>query len=419
MADRFARAGIACLSYDKRGSGKSTGDWHQAGFDLLADDVLAAVEFLRSRREIRPDMVGLWGVSQAGWVIPLAASKSSHVAFCIPVSGAGVCPADQELWRRTQNLQFFGCSRALIAATRRGVAMHYQWAELFKNGRFPIPPLFETEPLNMYHDADKVIGRVRQPVLAIFGELDSLTPARESTAIWTRELTASGNSDFSVRLFPQADHGLFHTEGTGNTYEMTPESKLAPGYVQCMVEWIDAHARGVPAHNVVDAAPRDTLEARGMRELPWFASAPVQVALLLCCALGSFFTIVGWPVASAVRRIRKLPRDTQVPRRSIITAWIVIVGALAMGGGVVAIVHFLSDASPSGYYKWVEIAWWTIAALTLPLGWYAARLIRAGIRAQRGNLGTRWRRVMHWITVATACSWVLFFVYWTWGSLLG
>src|SRR5262249_39744931 len=51
MADRFARAGIACLSFDKRGTGKSTGNWQQADFDLLADDVIAGVDLLRGRPE--------------------------------------------------------------------------------------------------------------------------------------------------------------------------------------------------------------------------------------------------------------------------------------------------------------------------------------------------------------------------------
>ncbi len=149
MADRFARAGIACLSFDKRGTGKSTGDWEQADFDVLADDVLAAVERLRARPEIQADQIGLWGVSQAGWVIPLAANKSDHVAFCIPVSGGAVSPAEQELWRRTQYLRFFGCDSRLLEGMRRAVAMHFQWEQLYKAGKFPIPPLFDVEPLNM------------------------------------------------------------------------------------------------------------------------------------------------------------------------------------------------------------------------------------------------------------------------------
>ena len=223
MADRFARAGIACLSFDKRGTGNSTGDWEQAGFDVLADDVVAAVDALRRRPDIRPNQIGLWGVSQAGWVIPVAANKSNHIAFCIPVSGGAVSPAEQELWRRTQYLRFFGCDGRLLEAMRRGVAMHFQWEQLYKAGKFPIPPLFEMEPLDMYLDAPAAIRRVRQPVLAIFGESDVLTPPRESAAIWANKLHAGGNRDYSVRLFPHATHGLLVSD---RPFEVLPESRL-------------------------------------------------------------------------------------------------------------------------------------------------------------------------------------------------
>src|SRR5262249_21988032 len=69
-ADRFARNGIAVLAFDKRGCGGSTGDWRQADFDELAGDVLAAFRHLRGDRRIRANKIGLWGISQAGWVIP-------------------------------------------------------------------------------------------------------------------------------------------------------------------------------------------------------------------------------------------------------------------------------------------------------------------------------------------------------------
>src|SRR5262249_4048650 len=76
-AARFAQHGIASLAFDKRGTGESTGDWQQSDFDDLADDVLAGVRLLRRDRRIRADKVGLWGISQAGWVMALAAARSA------------------------------------------------------------------------------------------------------------------------------------------------------------------------------------------------------------------------------------------------------------------------------------------------------------------------------------------------------
>ena len=94
----FIQAGFAVLRYDKRGVGGSGGAYEVAGnvansermFPILAGDMLAGVEFLKTRPEIDPSRIGLFGVSQAGWIIPLAASRSPDVKFMILVVGPTV-----------------------------------------------------------------------------------------------------------------------------------------------------------------------------------------------------------------------------------------------------------------------------------------------------------------------------------------
>src|SRR6266567_756786 len=66
-ADHFARRGIACLIYDNRGAGDSTG-YPRASFDDLAADALAGVQFLKSRQDINRQQVGLFAGSQGGWI---------------------------------------------------------------------------------------------------------------------------------------------------------------------------------------------------------------------------------------------------------------------------------------------------------------------------------------------------------------
>ncbi|HEX9608222.1 MAG TPA: alpha/beta fold hydrolase, partial [Gemmatimonadaceae bacterium] len=70
------RHGIAVLGYDKRGVGESTGDWNTATFEDLASDAVAAVGYLKTRRDIDASEIGLLGWSQAGWIMPLAAVRA-------------------------------------------------------------------------------------------------------------------------------------------------------------------------------------------------------------------------------------------------------------------------------------------------------------------------------------------------------
>jgi pimeloyl-ACP methyl ester carboxylesterase len=98
-ARRLVLDGFAILRYDPPGVGRSEG---AAGFESLdsrATEAIAAVEYLRSRPDIRPDRVGLWGESQGGWVIAMAAAAApQEVAFIISVSGAGVSVAEQQVY---------------------------------------------------------------------------------------------------------------------------------------------------------------------------------------------------------------------------------------------------------------------------------------------------------------------------------
>jgi hypothetical protein len=100
-AQRFAGEGIAALVYDKRGAGKSGGDYEGnqsvsgKNLSLLADDALAAVRTLAKHPALRGKPVGLAGISQAGWIAPLTAERSELVNFLVLWSGP-VCKVSEE-----------------------------------------------------------------------------------------------------------------------------------------------------------------------------------------------------------------------------------------------------------------------------------------------------------------------------------
>ena len=99
-ADNLVRAGFAVLRYN--GTGWGGGASNDAGFETLeyrTQEAIAAVKYLQSRPDINSSGVGLLGFSQGGWVSLMAAATYDGVAFIIPVSGAGVTPAEQEVYR--------------------------------------------------------------------------------------------------------------------------------------------------------------------------------------------------------------------------------------------------------------------------------------------------------------------------------
>ncbi len=96
----LVQQGFAVLRYDKRGTGDSGGTFSRAFADitLLAGDMVAAVEFIRSDPRIDADRFGLFGSSQAGWVIPEAAVRSPHVAFAVIRVGPAVTGQQANFW---------------------------------------------------------------------------------------------------------------------------------------------------------------------------------------------------------------------------------------------------------------------------------------------------------------------------------
>ena len=98
FAKRLAKEGIAVLTYDKRGVGESGGVYvgpsvgtnniDTTNLNLLSQDASAAVNTFRSHLKDKKTPIGLVGFSQAGWIIPIAASKNPQIEFMVLFS----CP---------------------------------------------------------------------------------------------------------------------------------------------------------------------------------------------------------------------------------------------------------------------------------------------------------------------------------------
>lgn len=80
-------------------------------------------------------------------------------------------------------------------------------------------------------DLRRQAEKVRSPVLAIFGEDDALIPPRLAATRLRQYLTEVNNPDFTVKIFPSANHMLTRT-GSGLNGE------FAPGYLDTMTTWI-------------------------------------------------------------------------------------------------------------------------------------------------------------------------------------
>ena len=185
-ADAFIARGFATLCFDKRGVGQSTGQFINvspensfAVFEDLASDMAAGVAFLRSRPEIDPKRIGLAGVSQAGWIVPIAAAKTQP-AFMLLIVGPTV----------SIGLEHFYSN--IVELTNAPVEDGYKALPSF-NGLHGFDPKPVLESLNV-------------PGLWLLGSEDRSIPTPATVAILD-QLIASGKP-YSHVVFPGFDHNL-------------------------------------------------------------------------------------------------------------------------------------------------------------------------------------------------------------------
>src|SRR5688572_7879553 len=90
ISDYLTKKGIAVLRYDDRGFGESTGDFKSGTSLDFSTDVESAVIYLKTRKEINQQKIGLVGHSDGGMIAPMVAAKSEDVAFIVLLAGPGI-----------------------------------------------------------------------------------------------------------------------------------------------------------------------------------------------------------------------------------------------------------------------------------------------------------------------------------------
>lgn len=259
----FAGLGFAVLAFDKRGTGHSTGDWKQADFPALAGDVLAGVRFLAARTDIRSGHIGLWGASQAGWIMPLVAAQAPReIGFLVVHAGSGTTVREEGILFLQNELRRSGLPESSVAigiryqllddsvttGLREWDALQRYYQTYHGEADWLWPPRPAADWFRAYYrmlmDFDPVPSwkRVGCPVLLFFGELDANVPPKESWPPIEQALREGGNRQVTKVLLPGANH-LFLEARTGTQAEYAGLSRFVPGYFDRMAHWLQAEGR--------------------------------------------------------------------------------------------------------------------------------------------------------------------------------
>ena len=278
LADYLANKGIAVLRFDKRGVGKSEGK-----FDLdvtsqdLADDVLAGVEYLKTRKEIDYNKIGLIGLSEGGMIAPMVAAKSKNITFLVLMAGVVTTSIDHNIEHVAMQLRVDGATEKMIeydSALRRQLfeiikqetdlcvaeekllclVMQYlndlpeylnNEAEKFlftidKNNYKEVIKMLNSKWYRflLSYDPVETLHKIKIPVLAMNGNLDFVVSSKISLPVIAKALKDAGNKNYKTVELPNLNH-WFQSCKTGaiKEYGKTKET-IAPIALDVIEKWI-------------------------------------------------------------------------------------------------------------------------------------------------------------------------------------
>ncbi|NPA36321.1 MAG: alpha/beta hydrolase [Chlorobi bacterium] len=277
LADYLTRHGIAVLRFDDRGAGESGGDAKNATTADLANDVVAAVNYLTTRKEIDKKHIGLIGHSEGGMIAPMVANRTKNVNFIVLMAAPGVNGATLLLQQQAAISHAMGMGDDYIVKTGNINKKLYELIQQIRNVdvlrkelkaclKEALPGLTGTEtiqgmsideyadmqvkqltsPWMLYfirYDPVPVLENVRCPVLAINGSKDLQVNSDVNLKAIKEALVKGGNQDVTVKEMAGLNH-LFQECETGLPSEYsTIEQTFSPELLKVITGWIQEQVK--------------------------------------------------------------------------------------------------------------------------------------------------------------------------------
>ena len=279
LADHLSRNGIAVLRYDKRGVGKSEGGYFTATTQDFADDVKAALNYLKNRKEIDSSNIGLIGHSEGGIIAPMVAIESNEISFMILMAGMGVSGIELSAAQNKFIFDKTSLSETEKETLDRNLKEVYNsvinWSEYVGTNeersklKDKLEDLWQKLPEEIREQVSKetfiektianiatpwyrhflkinpsdYLQKLSIPVLAINGENDTQVEYKSNISAIELALIKGNNKDYKIKSYPRLNH-LFQESKTGEINEYAKiEQTISPEVLSDITNWIGAQIK--------------------------------------------------------------------------------------------------------------------------------------------------------------------------------
>jgi len=269
LSDHLTRQGIGVLRFDDRGHGKSTGDFGAATTADFAKDVLSAVKYLKSRKDVDLKHIGLIGHSEGGIIAPLVANQTKDVSFIVLLASTGISgtelsvmqsktlrgfPVDDEVAyeKNTRKAIAIVTSNKSDEEIKKEIGAHYNGflRPILTNLSVPEKNInafignqvkASTKPWNRYflsyNPADE-FEKLKIPVLSLNGSKDTQVDAKINQTGIKTALEKGKNKDYKIVELENLNH-FFQECDTGKMNEYRKiEQTFSPVALKEIANWV-------------------------------------------------------------------------------------------------------------------------------------------------------------------------------------
>lgn len=229
IADTLSRRGIAVLRLDDRGVGGSDAGPATATSADFADDIRAALAWLRTRADVDPHRLGLVGHSEGAVIAPMIATTDTSLRALVLIAGtASRGDSILEMQRR----YLLSRDTSLTPAKRDSLL---RLADAAADSAYRAPGWLH---YFASYDPLPTARRVRTPTLILQGENDHQVPVSEARTL-AAAMRAAGNTHVTLRTFPAMNH-LLVEDPVGNplAYQELKDFHVRKDLLGVLADWL-------------------------------------------------------------------------------------------------------------------------------------------------------------------------------------
>lgn len=227
VADTLGRRGIATLRLDDRGIGGSGGDVNGTTADF-ADDIRAAITYLRGRADIDGARIALVGHSEGGTIAPMIAAEDDALAGIVLLAGTAYTG------RQIIDYQMANAIDALDLSAAAADSALTRARQEFEAGAAQTPWM----RFFLTYDPLPTARRVRVPALILNGARDQQVRPEEAELL-AEAMRTAGNADVTLHILPDQNHlFLDDPDGHPSRYDRLTDPRVNRHTLGLVADWL-------------------------------------------------------------------------------------------------------------------------------------------------------------------------------------